>query len=105
MSGDRFAGHVALVTGGASGIGRATAHAFAVEGAHMAIVDRDGDGARAVAKQVTESGGRAQPFVVDLADPSAIEQVVKAVLEAFGRIDVLVNSAGVSGAPHSAIDF
>jgi NAD(P)-dependent dehydrogenase (short-subunit alcohol dehydrogenase family) len=105
MSGDRLAGQVALVTGGASGIGRATVRVFAAEGAQVAIVDRDGDGARAVADQVTQSGGRAQPFVADLADPAAIEQTVGAVLEAFGRVDVLVNSAGVSGAPHSSIDF
>ena len=105
MSGDRFAGQVALVTGGASGIGRATVHAFASEGAQVAIVDRDSGGAGAAAQEVVEAGGKAKAFVVDLADASAIDRVVEEVLAAFGRIDVLVNSAGVSGAPHSAVDF
>src|SRR5262245_43759631 len=105
MSGNRLTGHVAVVTGGASGIGRATVHALASEGARIAIVDRDADGAKAVAGEVTAAGGAATAFVADLADPSAIESVVQAVLGEFGRVDSLVNSAGVSGAPHSSVAF
>ncbi|HET6952283.1 MAG TPA: SDR family oxidoreductase [Acidimicrobiales bacterium] len=104
MSG-RLAGQRAFVTGGASGIGRATVHALAAEGAHVAIVDRDADAAATVADEVTNEGGMARSFVVDLADPRAIDSVVESVLDAFGRIDVLVNAAGISGAPHSSIDF
>jgi NAD(P)-dependent dehydrogenase (short-subunit alcohol dehydrogenase family) len=105
MRSDRLAGQVALVTGGASGIGLATVRALAEEGARVAIVDRDSLGAAAAAKVAAEAGGAGKPFVVDLADAAAIDPLVEAVLAAFGRIDILVNSAGVSGAPHSAVDF
>jgi NAD(P)-dependent dehydrogenase (short-subunit alcohol dehydrogenase family) len=86
-------GQVALVTGAASGIGRATAHALAAAGATVAAVDRDVDGAQRVA---TEVAG-ATAFRADLEDRTAIVAVVAAVLQDLGRIDVLVNSAGVAG--------
>jgi len=105
MSGDQLAGQVALVTGGASGIGLASVKALVAQGARLAIVDRDATAAEAAVDAVRRAGGEAKAFVVDLADGGAIEPLVAAVLAAFGRIDILVNSAGVSGAPHSAIDF
>lgn len=101
----RLTGQVAVVTGGASGIGRATVLALAGEGAQIAILDRDADAALSVAHETTAAGGVAKAFVVDLADPSAIDAVVRAVLAEFGRVDILVNSAGISGAPHSSVDF
>jgi NAD(P)-dependent dehydrogenase (short-subunit alcohol dehydrogenase family) len=100
-----FEGKVALVTGGASGIGRATVRTLAAEGATVAVVDRDEAGATAVAAGVAAAGGRATAYVIDLADPSAIAPLVARVLADHGRIDVLVNSAGMSGAPHSAVEF
>jgi NAD(P)-dependent dehydrogenase (short-subunit alcohol dehydrogenase family) len=101
----RLENQVALVTGGASGIGRATVKALAVEGARVAVVDRDGNGADQAAKEAEGVGGRGKSFVIDLADGSAIGPAVKTILGEFGRIDILVNSAGVSGAPHSVLDF
>ncbi|GAA4509289.1 3-hydroxybutyrate dehydrogenase [Brevibacterium yomogidense] len=81
----------ALVTGGASGIGRATALAFAREGAHVIIADRDGDGARAVAAEI-EAAGTAETWEVDLADTSALEERFREVpLD----VDILVNNAGI----------
>lgn len=94
MDGD-LQGQVALITGAASGIGRSTAHLLAAAGATVAVVDRDVDGARRVATEI--SGGTA--FGADLEDRSAIVALVGEVLQALGRIDVLVNSAGVSGVP------
>ena len=101
----RLAGKVALVTGGASGIGRATVEALAREGASVAVVDRDADGASSAARDAERDGGSVRPFTVDLADPAAVEPLVESVLEAFGHVDILVNCAGISGAPHTVLDF
>jgi NAD(P)-dependent dehydrogenase (short-subunit alcohol dehydrogenase family) len=87
-----LAGKVALVTGGASGIGGAVAAAYATKGAQVAIVDLDADTAQRHADAV---GHGARAFACDVSDPASVEAVVAAVIEAFGRIDILVNSAGV----------
>ena len=89
-------GSVALVTGAASGMGRATAHLFADEGARVAVVDREVAGAEAVAAEITEVGGDARAFGCDVADPVAIRELVAAVVDHFGGIGILVNNAGVS---------
>jgi 3-oxoacyl-[acyl-carrier protein] reductase len=91
-----IAGRTAIVTGAASGMGRATAHLFASEGAHVAVVDRPGGGADAVAEEITAAGGRAVPFGVDLADGDAAAAVVDDARAALGPIDILVNNAGIS---------
>jgi NAD(P)-dependent dehydrogenase (short-subunit alcohol dehydrogenase family) len=99
-------GKVAAVTGGGSGIGRATVNALARAGARVAVIDRDADGAETVAKEAEQAGAdAAKAFVVDLANRDAIAPLVQDVLEEFGRIDILVNSAGITGAPHSSLDF
>ena len=98
-------GKVAVVTGGGSGIGRATVRALASAGAPTAVIDRDGEGAERVAKEAAQAGVDAQAFVVDLADRDAIAPLVDAVLQRFERIDILVNAAGISAAPHTALDF
>jgi NAD(P)-dependent dehydrogenase (short-subunit alcohol dehydrogenase family) len=98
-------GQVALVTGGASGIGRATAHRLAALGARVAVVDRDGDGAARVVQEIGETGGAATAIAVDLQDRAEVSAVVDRVLDELGRIDILVNSAGISAAPHSSLDF
>jgi NAD(P)-dependent dehydrogenase (short-subunit alcohol dehydrogenase family) len=100
-----LSGRVALVTGGASGIGRATVHALAAVGAEVAVVDRDAGGAERVAKEAHDAGGAARAFVVDLADGGAVEPLVDRVLADLGRIDFLVNCAGVTGGVHTALDF
>ncbi|WP_319449658.1 MULTISPECIES: GolD/DthD family dehydrogenase [unclassified Mycobacterium] len=82
----------AVVTGGAAGIGAAIAAAYAAKGARVAVVDRDEAGAaRAADGLATESQG----FHCDVADADSVRGTVDAVLDAFGRIDILVNSAGV----------
>jgi 3-oxoacyl-[acyl-carrier protein] reductase len=91
----RFAGRTALVTGAASGIGRATAERLAREGAAVAVVDRDAAGAAQTVATITGAGGRAQAFALDVADSAAVETTVAAIELALGPIDVLANVAGV----------
>ncbi|SRX79259.1 SDR family oxidoreductase [Mycolicibacterium parafortuitum] len=83
---------VALVTGGAAGIGAAIASAYAGKGARVAVVDRDEDGAVETARSLP---GDSRGFRCDVADPDSVRAVVDAVLETFGRIDILVNCAGI----------
>ncbi|MBX7448740.1 D-threitol dehydrogenase [Mycolicibacterium sp. 3033] len=85
-------GKTAMVTGGASGIGAAIAAAFATKGARVAVVDLDGDAAR---HRASELGSDSKGFAVDVADPASVTAVVDDVVAAFGRIDILVNSAGI----------
>jgi 3-oxoacyl-[acyl-carrier protein] reductase len=91
----RFRDQVAVVTGGAAGIGRAASLAFAREGAAVAVVDLQG--ADAVAGEIDQAGGRAAAFAVDVARAADIQAMVDAVLARFDRIDVLVNNAGIGG--------
>src|SRR5687768_12792262 len=90
-------GQVAVVTGGASGIGRATAIDLAAKGAATAVLDRDPDGGRSTVEAVMAAGGVASFFDVDLSKVATIPDVIAGVLEWRERIDILVNSAGVSG--------
>jgi NAD(P)-dependent dehydrogenase (short-subunit alcohol dehydrogenase family) len=92
--GDEFAGKVAVVTGGGSGIGAATARALAREGASVAILDRDPAAVEAVAGTIAAEGGKAAGHVLDVADGPAFARVATIVAEREGGIDVLVNSAG-----------
>lgn len=88
----RLDGKVALVTGGAAGIGAAIAGAYAAKGARVAVVDRDDSGAVRTADGLpTESHG----FRCDVADSDSVRATVAAVLDTLGRVDILVNSAGV----------
>jgi NAD(P)-dependent dehydrogenase (short-subunit alcohol dehydrogenase family) len=88
-------GKVALVTGGASGIGRATALLLAAEGAAVAVVDLDERGARAVARQASDAGGRAIAVECDVSDSPQAKATVERVVSAFGRLDILFNNAGI----------
>ena len=92
-----LSGRTALITGGASGIGEATARMLAAAGAAIAIVDRDEAGAKRVASEIESAAGRATAHAADLLDIASIPSVVARVLSAHGRIDLLVNAAGVSG--------
>ncbi|MEA2680105.1 MAG: hypothetical protein QOK03_1827, partial [Candidatus Binataceae bacterium] len=92
-----LAGKVAIVTGGASGIGRAGVAALLGAGATVAVFDRDEGGVKAVVDQGKTSRGKAIAIVTDLADTKRIPEAVAKVLEQFGHIDILVNCAGVTG--------
>ena len=92
------AGKRAIVTGAASGMGRATAQLFADEGMRVAVVDIGAEGVVAVVDEIRAAHGAdaAEGFVVDVADPAALKQLVAEVAERFGGLDILVNNAGIS---------
>jgi NAD(P)-dependent dehydrogenase (short-subunit alcohol dehydrogenase family) len=91
-------GKTALVTGAASGIGRATALLFASEGGRVLVCDSDDAGGRETAARISAAGGKARFAHADVTSEPEVEAAVAAALEAFGRLDCAVNCAGVSGA-------
>ena len=95
-----------LVTGAGSGIGRATAHLFADEGARVAVTDLDAASSDDVAAEVTAAGGDARAWALDVTDAAAVQGVVADVAAWGGGLDVLVNNAGASvGHPIDHDDF
>lgn len=91
----RFQDRVVLVTGGASGIGQAMAEAFAAEGARLAVLDLNGDRAQAFAQELRGRGTEAFGFGCDVSDEAAFTGAIEGAVERFGRLDVLVNNAGL----------
>lgn len=85
----------ALITGASSGIGKATALAFAKAGIDVALVSRSQDKLEAVATAAREAGVQAKAYALDLAEVEQVEAGIKAIAQDFGRIDILVNSAGI----------
>jgi NAD(P)-dependent dehydrogenase (short-subunit alcohol dehydrogenase family) len=90
-------GQVAMVTGGGRGIGRSIALALAGVGAKVAVISRTTEEITETAMLIEDAGGRAFPITVDVTDASAIEQMVTAVTDSLGPIDLLVNNAAVTG--------
>ena len=92
-----LAGLAVLVTGAASGIGRASALAFAAAGARVAAADVDTDGLAALEAAGARTAGRVLPVVADVRDPAQVEAMVARAVDAFGGLDVAHNNAGVAG--------
>jgi 2-hydroxycyclohexanecarboxyl-CoA dehydrogenase len=90
----RFEGRVAIVTGGASGIGRATALRLAAEGAAVVIADLDAQRAEEVAGEVGRDGGKALALAVDVTDAEAVKRMTAQAAEGLGKVDILVSNAG-----------
>jgi len=95
MSNSRVKGLVALVAGGGSGIGEATAKAFAANGASVVIADRRREAAERVASDIVEAGGKAIAVAMDVSVQREIDVVIARTIETYGQLDILVNSAGV----------
>ena len=91
-------GRVVIVTGAGSGMGRATAHLFADEGARVAAVDVTREGVSAVVAEIAGAGGVAKAWTVDVSDRAGVERLIAEVVTEFGGLDILVNNAGISAA-------
>ena len=99
-----FTGQVALVTGGASGMGLAAARAFAENGAAVALVDYDRDAAERAARELTDAGHQAIGLVADVADEAQVAAAVDKAVETFGHLDMAFNNAGVQAPPSDAAE-
>jgi NAD(P)-dependent dehydrogenase (short-subunit alcohol dehydrogenase family) len=104
---DRFTDKVVLITGAASGIGRAAAVAFAAEGARVAILDRSADTLEAVHSSLKNAGSEVLTIACDVSSPDQVEAAIKQVVDRFGRLDIAFNNAGVENkaAPVHEIDL
>jgi citronellol/citronellal dehydrogenase len=89
-----FAGQVAIVTGGGSGLGRCTAHELASLGTRVALIGRKPEKLEQVRKEIHQAGGEARGYACDIREEDAVRSTVSAILSDFGRIDALVNNAG-----------
>src|SRR5688500_327912 len=92
----RFSDHSVLITGGGSGIGREMAVQFAAEGASLVIADRHLDAANGTVDLITEAGGSAIATETDVSDSAQVEAMAQAALDHYGRVDILINNAGLS---------
>ena len=96
-----IAGKTLLITGAASGMGRATAHLFAREGANVMATDLNGEGVAAVAAEIAAAGyPKVRAMALDVGDHDALKAAVKATVEAFGGLDILINNAGFARSAH-----
>ncbi len=95
----QFMNKSVLVTGGAAGIGRATAMRFAAAGAKVAVADIAADGAQQTAEMINEQGGQAIAMQVDVTQAEQVAQMVASTIEAFDGLDIGFNNAGIEGSP------
>jgi NAD(P)-dependent dehydrogenase (short-subunit alcohol dehydrogenase family) len=101
----RLTGKVALITGAASGIGRATALLFAREGARVVAADRDLPGSQQTVSQIQAQGGEASAVQVDVTEAVQVEAAVQAALDKYGQLDILFNNAGTGETVTSIVDL
>jgi meso-butanediol dehydrogenase / (S,S)-butanediol dehydrogenase / diacetyl reductase len=105
ISGGRLSGQVAVVTGGAKGIGRAVATRLAADGAAVVVVARHQDSADEAAAAIGQAGSRALGIAGDVAEEAAVERCIESAVEAFGGLDIIVNNAGaISVGPVAEMD-
>src|SRR5262245_15661389 len=101
----RLDGKVALVTGGSSGIGRATAQIFAREGAKVVVADVQVPDGEETVRLITAAGGTAIFLKTDVSQPADVEAMVKKAVATYGRLDCAFNNAGIEGALQPTADY
>src|SRR5262245_17985126 len=99
----RVEGKVALVTGGASGIGRATALTFAREGAKLIVADMNADGGQQTVHMITEQGGEAIFVRTDVSQAVEVQALISTAVETYGRLDCAHNNAGIGSRPRAPL--
>jgi NAD(P)-dependent dehydrogenase (short-subunit alcohol dehydrogenase family) len=102
---DQFSGKVALVTGAASGIGRATAQLYAREGAKVVVSDISEKEGEETVRLIQDTGSDARFIQADISDPAQCETLVEGTLESYGRLDYACNNAGISGESNHVGDY
>ncbi|HEX5808469.1 MAG TPA: SDR family oxidoreductase [Anaerolineales bacterium] len=100
-----FDGKVALVTGGGSGIGLSACHLYAREGARVVVSDIDENGGRETVRNIREMGGEATFTRADVSSPEDCQAMVTTALEAYGRLDIAFNNAGIGGEANLTADY
>jgi NAD(P)-dependent dehydrogenase (short-subunit alcohol dehydrogenase family) len=105
MNDQQFKGKVALVTGGASGIGEACVLALARAGAKVAVIDLNNELGEKVVQDANQAGAEVVFLPVDVSDPQAVEQMVADTVNAFGRLDIAVNNAGIGGEANTTGEY
>src|SRR6185369_11763443 len=93
----KLQGKIAIITGGGAGIGRTMALRFIQEGAGVVLAGPTEEKIKAVEKEIRDADGRALATLTDVADEGSVEKMVSATLNEFGRIDILINNAGIAG--------
>lgn len=101
----RLANKTAIITGGASGIGRAAAMVFAREGAKVAIADLNAEGGRETVKLIEQQGGTAFFYETNVSDSNQMHSLVSATVESFGQLDILFNNAGIGHPDVKSVDL
>lgn len=99
-----FENRVVLITGAASGIGRASASAFAREGAQVVVADIDADGGEETVALVRDAGGEATFVQVDVSVPEQVHEMVARTVETYGGLDAAINNAGSDGGGNGAVE-
>lgn len=101
----RLENKTAIITGGASGIGRASALRFASEGAQLVIADVNGDGGQETVNLIKQQGGTAVFYETNVSDSKQVKELVSATVENFGKLDILFNNAGVGNPDVKSVDL
>jgi NAD(P)-dependent dehydrogenase (short-subunit alcohol dehydrogenase family) len=101
----RLENKTAIITGGASGIGRAAALRFAAEGAQLVIADVNGDGGRETVQLIEQQGGSALFFKTNVSDSKQVRELVSTTVEAYGKLDILFNNAGIGNPDVKSVDL